>query len=405
MNSFAQIDNLTYTEQLYKSIKAEVEGKSKEYILGIDEEEYLKYLVQQYTLEPLTVDIDNVIINKPTTRKESFEDSFYGERYEQDVYYFTLDFPYLGSAALFQVQPPTRTLTSYEISVREHTKTVWLVVKVRKLDPQAFNIAKQDAIRRAFANVDNVNAFANAWNAQLLSHIKSLISTQRAKFLKENDFFAAINLKIDKGTESIFTAPVVKKINIPQPTVSKTQQFSSVPTLSTTIYDDILKVIYEAGRSMERKPSLYIGKDEEALRDLFLYNLETRYDSVTATGETFNSIGKTDIMLKYAVDGSNLFIAECKFWHGPQGFIDTINQLFDRYLTWRDTKVAIMMFVKNKDFTSVLKNIATEARLHPYFTKDNGRHGDTSFSFIYGLPNDHSQPIFLEIMAFHYDKV
>ena len=64
---------------------------------------------------------------------------------------------------------------------------------------------------------------------------------------------------------------------------------------------------------MERKPSLYEGKDEEGLRDVFVAMLETRFEGITATGETFNHCGKTDILLKYAEDGTNLFIAECKF--------------------------------------------------------------------------------------------
>lgn len=90
--------------------------------------------------------------------------------------------------------------------------------------------------------------------------------------------------------------------------------------MATNMYHDVLKVIYDSGKGMERKPKLYIGKDEEGLRDQFLYVLETRYVGITATGETFNSIGKADIILKYANDGSNLFVAECKFWHGGKGF-------------------------------------------------------------------------------------
>ena len=48
---------------------------------------------------------------------------------------------------------------------------------------------------------------------------------------------------------------------------------------------------------MEKKPALYKGKDEEGLRDQFIFVLETRYLSTTATGETFNRSGKTDILL------------------------------------------------------------------------------------------------------------
>ena len=170
------------------------------------------------------------------------------------------------------------------------------------------------------------------------------------------------------------------------------------------MYDDILKVIYDLGKSMEKKPSTYKDKDEEGIRDQFLLVLETRYDSTTATGETFNRGGKTDIILKYAKDSSNLFVAECKFWQGTSEFHKAISQLFDRYLTWRDSKTALILFVTNKDFTSVIDTIKKETPNHPYFLKSTGTRGETSFSFHFHLPQDKDKIVFLEIIAFHYDK-
>jgi hypothetical protein len=111
---------------------------------------------------------------------------------------------------------------------------------------------------------------------------------------------------------------------------------------------------------MEKKPSTYKDKDEKGIRDQFLLVLETRYDSTITTGETFNKGGKTDIILKYAKDGSNLFVAECKFWHGSSEFHKAISQLFDRYLTWRDSKAALMLFVIDKDFTNFIETIKKE---------------------------------------------
>jgi hypothetical protein len=174
--------------------------------------------------------------------------------------------------------------------------------------------------------------------------------------------------------------------------------------MSKEMYDDILKVIYDSGKSMERKPALYKDKDEEGLRDQFLFILETRYEGTTATGETFNRGGKTDILLKYAEDGSNLFVAECKFWNGASEFLEGISQLFDRYLTWHDSKAALLIFVKNKDFSSVLQTIRDKIKTHPYFVKEKGVRRDTSFSYSFRLPQDKDKPVYFEILAFHYDK-
>ncbi len=190
--------------------------------------------------------------------------------------------------------------------------------------------------------------------------MSSSFDSLKAKYLEENKFFEAINVKVNKDTEFIFTTPTIKKKIIPQPTISSKKELSSIQTMSKEIYDDVLKVIYVSGKNMEKKPTLYQNKDEEGLRDLFLFLLETRYEGTTATGETFNRSDKTDSLLKYAKDGTNLFVAECKFWHGASEFHKAISQLFDRYLTWRDSKVALILFVTNKEFTKTIEIIKSE---------------------------------------------
>jgi len=147
-----------------------------------------------------------------------------------------------------------------------------------------------------------------------------------------------------------------------------------------------------------------LNKDEEGLRDQFLFILETRYEGITATGETFNKNGKTDIILKYSADNTNLFVAECKFWKGSSEFHQAVNQLFDRYLTWRDSKVALIFFVQNKDFSKVLETVKVEAQKHSYYKKVINYNGESSFSYIYRLPNDEDKEVFLEIILFHFDQ-
>jgi hypothetical protein len=252
--------------------------------------------------------------------------------------------------------------------------------------------------------LNNINKNATDFNKNLKDAIIRAFQREKDKYLKENDFFTAINVQVNPDTKSVFTAPTITKRIIPQPTVSKNKEFSSEPMMSTEMYHDVLKVIYDSGKNMEKKPALYIGKDEEGLRDQFLFVLETRYEGTTATGETFNRSGKTDIILKYAKDASNLFVAECKFWHGASEFLAAISQLFDRYLTWRDSKAALLMFVKNKDFSNVLTTIKKEAKGHSLFIRESGSRGDTSFSYIFCLPQDNYKHVLFEIMAFHYDK-
>lgn len=404
IKSFSEISSFDFTRQLSDKIKSEIEGKGKEYILGVDEEEFKAYLIDHYTLEPLTIDYNSETVDEPTVSKEWVEDRFYREKYQTEVFSFTIRYKFTGSSVLFKVQPSTWTMTSADIYVNEQNNTVSFSFKLYKKDPEEFKRTKSDFKRRAFTNLGNTNQVATSWMQSLSGTVNSLFQQQKNKYLQENDFFTAINVKVNKDTTSVFTAPTIKKKVIPQPSVSKHKEFSSEPMMAKEMYDDILKVIYDLGKSMEKKPSTYKNKDEEGIRDQFLLVLETRYDSTTASGETFNRGGKTDIILKYAKDGSNLFVAECKFWHGASEFHKAISQLFDRYLTWRDSKAALMLFVTNKDFTNVIDTIKKETPNHPYFLKTTGTRGETSFSFHFHLPQDKDKVVFLEIIAFHYDK-
>jgi hypothetical protein len=53
------------------------------------------------------------------------------------------------------------------------------------------------------------------------------------------------------------------------------------------------------------------------------------------------------------VDDRNVFIAECKWWGGPKAFAEAIQQLYG-YSTWRDTKLAVVMFVRAKGLTEII---------------------------------------------------
>lgn len=84
----------------------------------------------------------------------------------------------------------------------------------------------------------------------------------------------------------------------------------------------------------ERSPKAFEQMGEEDLRSHFLVQLNGQYEG-RATGETFNFQGKTDILIREG--DRNVFIAECKFWHGEKQLLETIDQLLS-YLSWRDTK-------------------------------------------------------------------
>lgn len=403
MDSFTKISWLDFPKIYYQNIREEINTKGKGYILKVDENEFIDYLIEKYRIEPLKILLESESVSQPT-KSQVRRNNMLEEIYLADTFIFTITYNFEGKADLFAVKPNPFTYATYDINVNQDQNTVSFKIQIFKQDPNEFNKAKSDAYSQAFTNLKKVNDHVQQFNSSYENTVKSIFEQEKNKYQQENAFFKAINVKVNEDTKSIFTAPTIKKKIIKQPVVKKNQELSSVPTMSQEMYDDVLKVIYDSGKSMEKKPALYEGKDEEGLRDQFLFILETRYDGTTATGETFNRGGKADIILKYASDGSNLFIAECKFWHGSSEFLKAISQLFDRYLTWRDSKVAVILFVKNKDISNVLKTIKKDIVNHNYYLKYIGDKGESSFSYEFHLPGDKNKKVQLEVMTFHFDK-
>jgi hypothetical protein len=116
-----------------------------------------------------------------------------------------------------------------------------------------------------------------------------------------------------------------------------------------------------------------------------------------ATGETFNSEGKTDILIR--VEGRNIFIAECKFWTGSDGLLKAIDQLLG-YASWRDTKTAIIVFNRNKNLSAVLEKIPDTISSHSNFKQRLDYQNETGFRFVLRQKNDPSRDITLSVLVF-----
>jgi hypothetical protein len=173
------------------------------------------------------------------------------------------------------------------------------------------------------------------------------------------------------------------------------------PGMAQAMYNDIIQTINRAMKSFEHKKSLYSAMGEEDIRDYLISHLEGRYASTTATREALNKSGKTDILIKHS-DQTNLFVAECKFWTGQAEFTATINQLFNLYLTWRDSKAAVIIFVDNVNITPVLATIKATIQSHPYFVRYVKDTDQSSFSYIFHFPHDPGKEVQLEVMIYHF---
>lgn len=128
---------------------------------------------------------------------------------------------------------------------------------------------------------------------------------------------------------------------------------------------------------------------------MFLVPLNAHFG--TATGEAFNFTGKTDILIREGA--GNLFVAECKFWGGAVQFAATVDQPLG-YLTWRDTKTAIIIFNRNVGFSQVLQQLADLPKGHANYVSGPRLLDETSNEFTFKLPNDADRHVTVSVLAF-----
>jgi len=169
------------------------------------------------------------------------------------------------------------------------------------------------------------------------------------------------------------------------------------PVLEERVFEHILGVIRMQARQMEQSPRTYAGMGEEDRRQTIVATLNTHYVG-RAAAEAFNLQGKTDILIRH--DGRNLFICECKFWEGPEGFTKTIDQLF-RYVGWRDTKLAIVMFVREKGLTAILKKAKQTLGQHPQFVSWKEGTEETELRAEMSWPGDAERHADLNVFLVH----
>jgi hypothetical protein len=187
----------------------------------------------------------------------------------------------------------------------------------------------------------------------------------------------------------------------PAPSLPETHADDKPPTLEPVlderVFEHILSVVRMQAKQMEQSPGTYRQMGEEDRRQTIVATLNTHYEG-RAHAEAFNTGGKTDILIRH--EGRNLFICECKFWNGAEGFTETIDQLF-RYTGWRDTKLAIVMFVREKGLTAILKKARATLEEHPQFAARKDVASETELRATMHWPGDEERVADLNVLFVH----
>ena len=388
----ADINALTDAQQ--RNIGGEIQGLDPDRLLNTPVDDLVAYFAQKYRIEVPTLHRDQALLDEPRETYQEVND--YGRQIRIPSTLIKLTVPFDGEKDMFYVRPSTFDTAPPRAAVTSDGVVLELVIRSSEQDQvkNTLNRALDDIERYLGWQRPTIEAF----NANLAGQARQAIEARRARLLQDRNLVSGLGFAVKPraGAPQTYAAPQARRKIEPKLPPASSTPFKPEPVLQEQHYQHILNVIDNMTVVMERSPTAFAEMGEEDIRQHYLVQLNGHFEGA-ATGETFNHQGKTDILIR--VDGKNIFIAECKFWRGEKQFIETVDQILS-YLSWRDTKAAIILFNRNKDFSQVLAKIkeAMAARQHR-------KHGpkvesETRFRYVFGNPSDHSREIILTVVAF-----
>ena len=303
--------------------------------------------------------------------------------------------PYKGKSEFFRVQPNTFSTSPPRAEIG--SGVLLLRYLTTDHDPDGIKKRYLATVKQIKEHLGWLSKVVDPYNKQLEKMIGDAVRARKEKLLADANMVAALDLPMKRreGVPTTYAAPIrrrapqIEEIKVAGP-------FKPEPAIAMSDYEEILRIMKSMAQVMELSPNAFVDMEEEALRTHFLVQLNGAYKG-QATGETFNFQGKTDILIR--INDRNVFIAECKFWKGEKAFLETIDQLLS-YLSWRDTKAAVVVFNRNADFTAVLAKIEEIVPKHECFKHVVGKSDETTFRYVFKQPSDANREITLTVLAF-----
>jgi hypothetical protein len=397
---YSKGDNLGVVRVQAEAVQQEINSMSENQILNGSIEDLVNYIDERYKINVPILDVENATVTQSEAQVQ-VSGVMYGlgpgQVHSVPGTQVTLEIPYEGDEILFDVRASTYTMSPPRGIV---TKThLVLQHSGTSLTSEQVQNGFDKTIAEIEGNLSNLRRDFSAFNDSLKENARKQIEARKQKLFSNQNLVSGLKFKLKErpGAPITYAAPITRrKMEAVRPAVPATAQYTPEPVLPEEDYQNILKIIHDMTLVMERSPSSFSTMQEEDIRQHFLVQLNGQYEG-KASGETFNANGKTDILVRE--DGKNIFIAECKFWRGDKSYTDTIEQLLS-YLSWRDTKTALIIFNRNKDFTNVLQKIRSLTEAHPLCKSGPKVEEETRFRYVFGQPNDANREVNITVLVF-----
>ncbi|WP_295359638.1 hypothetical protein [Arenimonas sp.] len=391
---FYDVDLVASLDAQRRSIESDINSIDQNRLLNTSPDDLVQYFVEKNHVEApkLLLDKWTVESREGTQRVRDF-----GREITVPVQQLIVRIPYEGEGQLFQARPSTYTSVFPRGSYDGNALTI--VVNVHSGGtPENVRAAIDREVESVQQYLTWIQSNVASHNNQLERIVEASISRRRTQVLTQQGIVSALGIPLRERADAprTYVAPAVRKKVVPTLPPASTAPYKPEPVLEMQIYEHILEVIQGMTKVMERSPSTFARMDEESLRDHYLVQLNGHYQG-SATGETFNASGKTDILIRE--QDKNIFIGECKFWKGAKVFTDTIDQLLG-YSSWRDTKTAILVFNRNRNTSKVLDEVKAATEGHQHYKRTLAWPHESGFRFVMHHPTDNNRELIMTVLVF-----
>lgn len=402
---FSDFDLRAVMESQRNALQAEVDELEQNRLLNTSEQDLIDYFVDKYTIEPPVLLRDEITADQ---REIKVDARHHGDRWIRDAsrpFYIPgqqidIEIPFTGEADLFKTR--ASTYSSAPPQGRVSNQTLILSYQIPHDVQRDIKAELERHLQEIERHLDWIRNDLGGYNRSITAVAETAINRRRERLLANQGRLAALDipLKVRADAPKTYAAPAIRKNVAPTLPKASAAPFEPEPVMSMEHYEHVLTVIQNMTQVMERSPSTFATMGEEALRDLYLVQLNGQFEG-QATGETFNAAGKTDILLR--IDGKNVFIGECKFWKGAKGYNETIDQLLG-YQSWRDTKTAILIFNRNRDTSKVLQEVEATTGAHPNYKRTLNWKHESGFKFVMHHPSDTNRELTMAVLVFDIPK-
>lgn len=360
---------------------------------GTDAEDWVKYYMEKYAFLPIQLKPSRPVLEE---RVEKFQKTdLLGPRtVENSKALVGLPVePNINMKDLLKMRGDSSIIVNYEWEYRDDC-----IFIESSPAPEAVN----QAIENAKKNLGSINVAIETGNSQLPELIRQQIGKRKEAVGARTQTF--IDLASAIGAELKFTGEAERRLSqVPQVKQSIAElrkpqgKRKQIPKLDQGTFDTILGIIDGQASTFERTPKTVVKLEEDDIRNLILSTLNGTLN-LGALGEAFSKQGKTDIYM--VVPEGGIFIAECKIWQGPHVINEALDQILG-YLTWRDAYGVVLMFSRNKGFSSVLDSIPASIKKLTSLRGEIMIVDEHHWATRHALPEDEQQTVEIHYLAFN----